>query len=329
VTTPAAPDTTLPSTPGAVTGTATNSTTVSLSWGASTDNVGVTGYRVFKDGATTALKTVTTTSTTDAVTAATTHTYAVAAIDAAGNQSAKTAAVSVTTPAAAAADTVAPTVSSRTPAANAFSVAVANNITATFSEPVTGLPTTAGTSALFTLKNAAGTAIAATVVYNATTHVATLDPTANLPADTKYTATLTGGASGIKDAAGNPLATTTWTFTTGPAPTVSARTPASGATGVSRTANITATFSEAVQGLPGTTAATSTLVTLKATATGTAVGAVVSRNGTTNQYILNPGVTLNANTQYTVTLTGGSTGIRDLAGNPLATTSWSFTTGAV
>jgi Bacterial Ig-like domain/Chitobiase/beta-hexosaminidase C-terminal domain len=220
-----------------------------------------------------------------------------------------------------------PTVSTRTPAANAFSVPVANNITATFSEPVTGLPTTAGTSALFTLKNAAGTAIAATVVYNATTRVATLDPTANLAADTKYTATLTGGASGIKDAGGNPLATTTWTFTTGPAPTVSARTPASGATGVSRTANITATFSEAVQGLPGTTAATSTLFTLKATATGTAVSGVVNRNGTTNQYILNPGVTLNPNTQYTVTLTGGTSGIRDSAGNPLAATSWSFTTG--
>jgi hypothetical protein len=202
---------------------------------------------------------------------------------------------------------------------NGTSFAVANNVTATFNEAVTGVSGTTFRLQPVTATGALGTAVAATVSYNATTRVATLNPTANLTADTKYTVTLTNA---IKDVAGNPLANTTWTFTTGPAPTVSARTPASGATAVSRTANITATFSEAVSGVGATT------FTLKDAVTGTAITATVSRNGTTNQWILNPGPTLAANTRFTVTLTGGTGSIRDLAGNPLATTSWSFTTGA-
>jgi hypothetical protein len=53
----------------------------------------------------------------------------------------------------------------------------------------------------------------------------------------------------------------------------------------------------------------------------------VSRNGTTNQWILNPNATLAANTKFTVTLTGGAASIRDIAGNPLTTATWTFTTG--
>ena len=58
----------------------------------------------------------------------------------------------------------------------------------------------------------------------------------------------------MKDVAGNALATTrTWTFTTAAAgggdttaPTVTATSPAAGATGVAATANVTGTFSEAM-----------------------------------------------------------------------------------
>jgi hypothetical protein len=69
---------------------------VALSWTASSDDVGVTGYRVFRDG--TQVGTPATTSYTDTgLTAATTYRYTVAAVDAAGNVSSQSAAVVATT----------------------------------------------------------------------------------------------------------------------------------------------------------------------------------------------------------------------------------------
>jgi subtilisin family serine protease len=212
---------------------------------------------------------------------------------------------------------VAPTVTARAPGANATGVAVGTNVTATFSSAVQGLST--GT---FVLKGPSGAAVPAAVSYNATTRTATLDPAASLANDTKYTATLTGGAAAIRDAAGTPLATTSWTFTIGPAPVITAMTPRPGATLVRRVNNIAVTFSEAVQG-----AGTGT-ITLKATSTGTKMSATVSRYGTTNQWILDPSATLAARTSYTVTVTGGAAAIRDLAGNSLTSYSWTFTTGS-
>ena len=107
------------------------------------------------------------------------------------------------------------------------------------------------------------------------------------------------------------------------------RSPSSNATSVSRTGNITVTFSEAVSNViaaTGTTPGTFTLRTGTTTGTGNPVTAGVRRNGTTNQWILDPGPTLASRTTYTVTLTGGAAGIKDAAGNPLSTISWSFTT---
>lgn len=80
------PDTTAPSAPTGLTGTATQ-TTVALTWAASSDNVGVVGYRVTRNGG--APATVTQTSYSDiSLTAGTAYTYAVTAVDAAGNVSA-------------------------------------------------------------------------------------------------------------------------------------------------------------------------------------------------------------------------------------------------
>jgi parallel beta-helix repeat protein len=79
-------DTIAPSTPSSLTATATSSSAVSLAWGASTDNVAVTGYRILRNGA--YLTTVTSTSFTDSgLAASTTFTYTVSALDSAGNQS--------------------------------------------------------------------------------------------------------------------------------------------------------------------------------------------------------------------------------------------------
>lgn len=186
-----------------------------------------------------------------------------------------------------------------------------------FSEPVTGV-----SAATATLKNAAGAAIAATVTYDGQTRVATVNPTADLAADTRFTVTFAGGPTAIRDAAGNALTTTGWTFLTGPRPWLTAKSPGSGATSVARTANVLTTYSESVNGVSSST------FTLRNTATGAAITVVVSRNGTTNQWILNPRDTLTANTRYTVTVTGGPAAIRDVAGNPMTTRSWAFTTGA-
>src|SRR5690606_31812438 len=49
-TTGSTPDTVAPSVPSGVAVTGTSETSVSLSWGASSDDTGVTGYRVFRDG---------------------------------------------------------------------------------------------------------------------------------------------------------------------------------------------------------------------------------------------------------------------------------------
>ncbi len=211
----------------------------------------------------------------------------------------------------------APTVTARTPGAGSTAVPLGSSVTATFSAAVQGIG--AGT---FVLRNAAGTAIPATVSYNATTRTATLDPSASLAGDGKYTATLTGGATAIRDAAGTPLATTSWTFVTGPAPVVTGYTPGSNAFLVRRSKNITVTFNEAVQGVGAAT------FTVKNAATGAVAPANVVRNGTTNQWILDPQQALAARTKYTVTVTGGVTAIRDLAGNQLASRTWQFTTGS-
>ncbi len=72
---------------------------IDLSWAASTDAVGVAGYRVYRDGDSQALATVTTTSYSDTNTApGTTYSYAVLAFDAAGNESALSGTASATTP---------------------------------------------------------------------------------------------------------------------------------------------------------------------------------------------------------------------------------------
>ncbi|HKH37280.1 MAG TPA: Ig-like domain-containing protein, partial [Rubrobacter sp.] len=58
-------------------------------------------------------------------------------------------------------------------------------------------------------------AVSGTVAYDSTSKKATLTPSANLDYSTTYTATVKGGAKGVKDAAGNPLsADQVWTFTT-------------------------------------------------------------------------------------------------------------------
>jgi len=96
VSTPVPADTVAPSVPAGVAAVASGSTSVNVSWSASTDNVGVTGYRVLRDGV--VVTTVPGTSFADSgLTAGATYGYSVVAVDAAGNASAPSVVVSVTT----------------------------------------------------------------------------------------------------------------------------------------------------------------------------------------------------------------------------------------
>jgi hypothetical protein len=222
-------------------------------------------------------------------------------------------------------DITPPTVTATSPTDGATGVAVGANITATFNEAVQGV---SGTT--FTLTNTAtGAAVSATVSYNATYRRAVLNPGANLAAGRQYTATLAAGTStsGIRDLANNPFGGLSWSFTTAAssgdtvAPTLRSHTPAANATGVARGVNVTATFSERVKNVTATT--------FYLTGPSGRVAAVLSNPNGGTKWVLNPDVRLAANTTYTATVVGGTGGVTDLAGNPLATTqTWSFRTGA-
>jgi hypothetical protein len=109
----AAADTTAPSVPANLNAQAVGPNQVNLSWSASTDNVGVSGYRVLRGGS--QITTTTGTSFADtAVSPSTPYSYTVEAYDAAGNSSADSNTATVTTPAL---DTQPPIISGVTPTA--------------------------------------------------------------------------------------------------------------------------------------------------------------------------------------------------------------------
>jgi chitodextrinase len=90
-TTSACADTQPPTAPTNVTVSTRTTTSITLTWTASTDGVGVAGYGIYNGGATPAKTATGTTSTVSGLTCGTSYTLAVDAYDTAGNRSAKTA----------------------------------------------------------------------------------------------------------------------------------------------------------------------------------------------------------------------------------------------
>jgi hypothetical protein len=211
----------------------------------------------------------------------------------------------------------APLVTSFVPVAGSMAACPNAAVTVTFSEAMN--PATIN-AADFTLSPG----VVGTVTHNAANTTFTLTPSSNLSAGKLYTATITQAA---QDTFGNSLAAPfTSSFTTAanacmPPPTVTAITPAAGATGVCPNKVITATFSEAVD--PATITSATFLLTGPGT---TPVTGTVSYAAATKQAVFAANATLALNTTYTATIT---TGVKDLYGNNLATPFvWSFTTGA-
>lgn len=237
---------------------------------------------------------------------------------------------------AVAADTTRPTVSFGVPAAAATGVATNSGISATFSEALAPATVSATT---FTVRNdTAGAAVPGTVSYSAATRTATFTPTAagGLAANATYTATL---AAGITDVAGNGLAGNTavlpaagaqvWSFSTGAAadttaPTITAINPADASTGACLSTVVSATFSEPID------TATLTPANFGVSAGATAVTGTVSYDAPTRVATFTPSNAAGfaPSTALTATVRSGATGVRDLAGNPLAANRvWNFTTG--
>jgi Domain of unknown function (DUF4082)/Bacterial Ig-like domain len=106
-------------------------------------------------------------------------------------------------------DTTKPTVTSRSPAPGATGVPVDTRVSATFSESIQSA------SAVFTLTGSGGNAVGGATNYDDATRTATFTPNTTLAAATPFTVAL----SGARDAAGNVMDPTSWTFTTGAAST--------------------------------------------------------------------------------------------------------------
>src|SRR5215211_4252227 len=117
-----------------------------------------------------------------------------------------------------------PTVTNVAPGNGATNVPIGSKVEATFSKAMDAntISDTNGASTTFTLTKPDGPdsdtnpdPVWGTVAYGSTSNKATLSPTTNLDYSTTYTATVKGGANGVKDTAGNPLAADeVWTFTT-------------------------------------------------------------------------------------------------------------------
>jgi hypothetical protein len=97
-------------------------------------------------------------------------------------------------------------------------------------------------------------------------------------------------------------------------PTVTAQTPAAGATGIAAGTTVAATFSEPVQ--------SATVAMTLTDGSGGTVSGGVNYDSATQRATFTPSVALVASTTYTATVSGG----KDLAGNTMLATSWSFTT---
>ncbi len=104
-------DTQAPTIPAGLAGTGVASSSIALNWSAASDNMGVTRYDIYRGG-TLAGSATGLSFTNTGLAASTSYSYSVRACDGAGNCSAQSAAINVSTPAGGGGDTQAPTVPS-------------------------------------------------------------------------------------------------------------------------------------------------------------------------------------------------------------------------
>ncbi|MBJ6727239.1 DUF4082 domain-containing protein [Geomesophilobacter sediminis] len=109
-------------------------------------------------------------------------------------------------------DRTPPSVTGVTPASGTVGVPTTAAVSAQFSEALDGTSVSPDT---FSLRSGSGIAVPAAVTYDAVSRTATLTPSAPLANSTSYTATVEGGAAGVKDVVGNVLpGDYSWSFST-------------------------------------------------------------------------------------------------------------------
>jgi len=232
-------------------------------------------------------------------------------------------------------DSTRPTVVLTTPAPGAAGAPTNAKITATFSEAMA--PATVSNTSFLVTNTTAGSAVTGTVSYSASAKTATFTPTGGLlAANAQFTATVLTAAT---DLAGNALAGNTavlpaagihsWNFGTGAAgdlspPTLTTLSPPDASTGVCLTKSASATFSEPMD--PATIDTTTVVVTDN----GAAVPGIVTYDASNRVASFAPSNAAGfaPGKSFVVTVKSGAQGVKDLAGNALASDGvWSFTTG--
>ena len=256
---------------------------------------------------------------TNALAVNTTYTATVssAAKDLAGNAMAAHYVWSWTT--GAALDTTAPTVTGTIQANNAVNVAVNTQAGVTFSEAMN--PLSIKNTNVVLRESASAVVVPGVVSYSGVN--AAFMPLNNLLPGTRYTLTVKGGATGVEDVAGNPMAADFiigWTTADNAAPmdrtapTVVTFNPDDLAAGVATSATVNATFDEAMDPLSINTASF----------TVAGVTGSVAYNAAQRIATFTPAMPLAKGTLYTVIV---STAVADLAGNIMKQAKvWRFTT---
>ena len=211
-------------------------------------------------------------------------------------------------------DTNAPLVESVSPLAGATNVSVASAVNVTFNEGMLSSSITANT---LRLVDAATNYLPAALSYNSGTRTATLQPSNTLALGQTYTATVFGGSNGVKDLATNALASNfVWSFTTQPPdltpPTIVTVNPTNGAANVALNPVISLVFSEAMTAV---TITTNTVRLLDPSSN--AIPASLTYSDSTFTVTLQPSNSLAPGQTCTIRVTGGGSGVKDLASNAL------------
>lgn len=217
----------------------------------------------------------------------------------------------------------APTVTGTNPAAGAQDVPVTVRPVVTFSEAMDPASITASTVRLLDASGAAVAQAAGSPQLSANHLEATITPAADLDNAATYRIWVDGGAGGVRDEVGKEMAAdweqspgfTTVASSDTQGPQVTATDPAAGATDVPVGVHPTVTFDEAVD---AATVTPQTVMLLDASGAQVAQAAgspALAADGRTAT--ITPAVALAENSTYRIRVVGGSSGVKDLAGNPM------------